>query len=130
MLEISVSLRVFTEGLRLEQVSLMFNREAQIGYSEGDKLSPKSTSTYDTTMWGIKSELSRSEDLNEHLDSLLAWLEDNKSSFMEISGRTQVKSDIFCGLFSENGQGGAQISSSVIKKLAEFDIDIVFEVYT
>jgi hypothetical protein len=129
MLEIKVSLRIYTHGLGLDGVAAKFDCKEDFGYSEGNSIGCGEKKYYSETMWGKNSSCDVSDSIDMHIIELLDWLEQRKSEYHDLASKVIVKSDICCYLYTDNGQGGAAISSDVIKRLAIFDLDVVIDVY-
>lgn len=129
MLEIKVSLRVYTKGFSLDEVAAKFECAGDFGYSEGDQIGTSANKYYSQTMWGKKSSRDNTNSIDAHVTELLDWLGKQKSKFHELVEKSNVKPDICCFLSSENSQGSAVISSDILKRLSDFDLDIVLDVY-
>ena len=129
MLEIRASLRIYTKGLSLSDVSDKFGYAYDFGHSEGDVISTKTAKQHTETMWGKNSTCSTSENLDTHVTELLDWLDKTKSVFHEVVSKINIKPNVFCFLSTENGQGGADISSKNMKRMSEYSLDLVLDVY-
>lgn len=128
MLEIKASLRIYAKGTSLSEISSKFRDSHDFGYSEGDGMYAKNR--YLETMWGKRSTCGGDADINTHVVELLDWLELRKKEFCKLTVESSVKSDIFVFLSSDNGQGGMTISSDVLIKLSEYELDFVIDVYS
>ena len=129
MLKVKASIRIYTKGLSLSEVSSRLGTLEDFGYSEGDVIGKNPSSVYSETMWGKNSSCSMEHEIDTHLNELLDWLDTKKHEFHELTSKTNIKSDLFLFLASENGQGGGGISSKIINRISSFDLDIVFDIY-
>ncbi len=129
MLEIKVSLRVYTKGFSQDEVAAKFECAGDFGYSEGDKIGTSADKYYSETMWGKRSSRDNANSIDAHVTELLDWLDQRKYEFHKLVEKSKVKPDICCFLSSDNSQGSAVISSDILKRLSYFDLDIVLDVY-
>lgn len=128
MLEVKVSLRIYSKTYNLSEASARLKSKEDFGYSKGDKIGLSANKYYDETMWGKNSTCSAHDDIGTHVMELLDWLDQRKYEFEEVIKNSDVKSDLFCYLSSDNGQGGGAFSSDVIKIVTTFDLDIILDV--
>ena len=123
MLEFKATLRVCSETHSLKSLITAFGESGR-AYSLGDVVSGrKKTKTY----WSKRSSLPSAENVDLHLSELLDFLDLRKSKLADMPKDCEM--DIFCMLSSNNGQGGAILSSKVLKRLSSHDVNLVLDVY-
>ncbi len=128
MIDIKVSLRIYSEVYSLTEVSEKLGCSEDFGYSKGDILSENSNSVYSETLWGKAKHSISFDKLNVYLDELVTWVNSRKVPFFELIHNSSIRSDLFIGFFSDNGQGGTEISAENMKRISEFGLDLVFDV--
>jgi hypothetical protein len=86
------------------------------------------SSVFEESVWLYQSPLPDTSDLHAHLEHLVNLLE---SRVQEMGGiRDRLRSvDIFCMFSSENGQGSAELSSGLIRRLGECGVDLIIDLY-
>jgi hypothetical protein len=78
--------------------------------------------------WLLKSSRPAEEDLDAHIVDLLDVVLPHRERFLAL--REQCDVDIFCGYFcSSDSQGSIIFDRSLLTRLAEMDVDVIFDVY-
>lgn len=125
MLEFKATLRVTSTKHSFEQLR-NFLGEPTKGFSLGDVFS-NDNKKRKHTYWALESTRSPNGQLESHLEELLDYVDSRSTLFNNIKQECDI--DIFCMLSSDNGQGGAVLSSRVMKRLSSCGFDLVFDVY-
>ena len=76
--------------------------------------------------WLHKSTLPDSADIEDHVGSLLQFLESKRLAWDVIRDRAATV-DIFCRYSAKYGQGSAEFSTYLLSRLAELKIGLVIE---
>ena len=129
MPDVKASLRIYTKGYILDEVNKILGCDVDFGYSEGDLIRANNIKHYTETMWGKNSTHENSENIELHITELLDWLEQRKSEFINLASKADIKSDIFCYLSSKNGQAGYVFSADLLKRITDFNLDLVLDIY-
>ena len=125
MLDFKVTLRVASDKHTLEEIKFILGEPTK-GFSIGDDYS-KGTRKRKFTLWSLESSKSPDEILESHLEEILNYLDSRK---LDISIFVDVfDADISCMLSSDNGQGGATLSAKLMKKISEYNLNLVLDVY-
>ena len=75
--------------------------------------------------YGEKNEVG----LEEKIQILLAKLTDNLESWQEVTRNLEI-ADIYCGLFIDNWNEGLELSPSIMRKIADRNLTIGFDIYS
>lgn len=79
--------------------------------------------------WSLKYGDSDAVDLEEKIELLLGKLTDDLNAWQEATKNAKT-ADLFCGLFIDNWNEGFEFSPSLLKKIAERNLKISFDVYS
>lgn len=110
----SASFRVILHGIDSAQVTRMLNLSPDF---EGPKV------------WYITTEKCvNSKDVRRHIDWLLSCLEGKKTAIRRLR-RTGADMDVFCYWVSKSGQGGPILGPETMRRLANFELEIGFEIH-
>lgn len=88
----------------------------------------KSRKKRSETMWFYKNEFPEENSLDEHLENILSTMEEKKAEFIDLSNNGCVF-NLSCFASSDNGQGGIMLNNDLIKRLAAWPIEIIFDLY-
>ena len=124
------SLRIFTREDSAEFVSEFLGVTPTMHYLKGEfhsKRNPRSA-VFEQSVWVCSSEMPDTCELHEHLDWLLDFLESKQAALNGIRDRI-TEMDIFCMFGSEHGQGSAELDASLLRRLADFGVDVVIDLY-
>jgi len=126
-LDIKATLRVFSKVHPLPDLINTIG-EPTSGFSIGDKFS-KGRKSREHTYWSFdSSNINPKNGFDEHLAEVLSFFELKKNQILKLRNEG-CDVNIFCMLASDNGQGGATLSSETMSKLSEFNLDLIFDVY-
>jgi hypothetical protein len=126
MLQIKVTLRVFSTVHSLSDLSQVLGAPTR-GFSMGDP-GPGDKSARDRTYWAREASCPPDSDLEVHILQVISFLDDRADAFARIRRAGDV--DLFCMLSTSNGQGGASLSHTVMRRLVAHELSIVFDVYS
>lgn len=124
------AIRVFTNEPSLDFISEALGVKPTSHYLRGQLRSKRNpqNGVFEESIWIYDSGLPDSSDLHEHFDGLLKILEPKRQSIEAIRNRI-TRMDIFAMFSSEHGQGSAELSAAVLKRLASQEIDLVVDLY-
>jgi len=125
----TATLCIYSELLAIDEISQALDIKPTRSIKKGEKTNKRSVSSdfSKESRWLLDSNLSDLASLEEHINQLLEVLEKNRS-FLE----KNIKSDeieIRCTFSSETGQGGFVLDRSLLKRLSEFNIDLIVSLY-
>jgi uncharacterized protein DUF4279 len=124
------SLRIFSDERDIQFLSKAFGVIPSTQHLKGEPCSKRDlqSGAFEQSVWIYESPLPDSSELHEHLTALLELLESRESAIESIRNRiTSV--DIFCMFSSENGQGSAEMSADLLRRLANQRIDLIIDLY-
>ena len=124
MLEIKATLRVISKELELTELVEIFGVTSR-GFSFGDSYS--TNKKRDISMWTYTSKKSITDTLDSHLSDILGFYESKADKFRDV--KEKCKFDVFCMLSSNNGQGGTTLTHQTMMGLANYELNIIFDVY-
>ena len=123
-----ISLRISDEDLDPSAITSILSIEPTISYKKGDINSKIKKNGHMSTLksgtWILDISSEENEDFDYHLKLLLDQLKPGWEKLIELK-KKGYKIDIFCGIFSANGeQTGIEISASTIKRIDDLNIPI------
>ena len=97
--------------------------------NKGDLVSSRSkkSSYFKETVWKWRSPVDEKESLERHIREILSFLRSRKDQVLSLS---DCQIDIFCGIFSDNEQIGFYVDSKIIRDIAHYPIDLIFDAYS
>jgi Domain of unknown function (DUF4279) len=119
--------RISGDTLRPDQVSALLGLEPTQSGVKGERFSNRHSVVRRTSFWLLKSPLSESLPLPEHLEWLLNLMEPKLDLIGSLAEKWRV--DFFCGFSSENGQGGVTFDPSLLRRLAHLGVPLVLDLY-
>jgi len=123
----SASLRIIGESLQPAQITAALGIEPTRSGLKGERVSVRNQAVRRTSFWLKTSPLAHELPLQDHLEWLLTLFEPKLDALKAISERHGC--NIFCGFASENGQGGASLSSGLIARLAALHVPLEIDLY-
>src|SRR5260370_875909 len=96
------ALRISGDTLRHDQINAILGLEPTQSGVKGERFSTRHSAVRRTSFWLLKSPLSDSLPLAEHLEWLLDLIEPKLDLIGSLAEKWRV--DFFCGFSSENGQ--------------------------
>lgn len=99
--------------------------ESNIGPQVGKKSDASQTSE---SRWILESPCSDSSSVSEHIEYILALVEQHLNEFREISNQSEI--DIWCTVTIGHGQGGMDLDPQLIKRLAAVPVRLIFGLYS
>ena len=127
--ETFVTLRIYSDDLSPEEISKSLKTEPSESVTKGDVYGIKTKKIRKHNGWFLTSEGSiESKDCRRHFDFLADKIISFKPYLKELQNKG-CKIDISCFWSSEQGQGGPTLSPIQLKKLAELELEIWFDIY-
>jgi hypothetical protein len=125
MLTFKVTLRVFSADYTLMDLTRILGEPTK-GFSVGDTYS-RGKNKREQSLWALESTSLPTESFEVHLKEIINFLD---GKVEEVAGLVaRCKLDLFCMLSSDNGQGGALLSSLTMEKISRYNLDMQFDVY-
>jgi hypothetical protein len=123
----SACLWIGGDALRPDQISSILDlRPTQSGI-KGERFGSRHIGVRRTSFWYLASPLSDHLPLAEHLKWLLDLFEPKLHLIRSIAEEWKVV--LFCGYFSENGQGGVTFDPDLLRRLANLGITFVLDLH-
>jgi hypothetical protein len=124
------SFRIMGDNLDPVEITELLGIQPSHSHKKGD--SKKGTviefPPYPSGLWSIDSSaIPKTKELEEHLSYLLNILEPLKQQ-IEMLKKEGFKMDFFCGYFSEI-DSGIMLSSNVLKRLGELEVDLDVDIW-
>jgi len=122
------SIRISGDTLRPEEISMELDLKATRSGLKGERLegSPRMRPLRNS-VWILNSPLDNQYPLENHLEWLLDALEPKLEVINGIARKYET--DFFCGFSSENGQGGCNLSTALLQRLAKTGVPLVLDLY-
>lgn len=127
--ETFVTLRIYSDNISPEEISKSLKTNPSESVSKGDVYGIKTRKIRNHNGWFLTSEgFVESKDCRRHFDFLADKITSLKPNFKELQNKG-CQIDISCFWSSENGQGGPTLSPKQLKKLAQLELEIWFDIY-
>ncbi len=127
--ETFVTLRIYSDNLNPEEISNFLKTKPSEIVIKGDIIGLKRKKIRNHHGWFLTTEgLVKSKDCRRHIDYLADKIITLKSNLKELQ-KQGCEIDISCFWSSENGQGGPILAPKQLKKLAELELEIWFDIY-
>lgn len=124
----SASLRISSKTLNVADITTILGIEPTRTHEKGKPFSSRNPSRLrQESLWLLESGLNSSEPLDAHMEKLADFIQDKAVLLKYLIPICYM--DIFCGVFSESGQGGFVFNPVILKKLTAIPIEIVFDLY-
>ena len=125
----AASFRVFSDTHAAEYFTQIFGEMPDSIGVKGELISPngRSKAKYRANLYRIRSNLPTSAPLEDHLQALVARVEPFADRFSDAKAVGSV--NIFAGYGSWNGQGGAVLSSDLLRRLAALQVDLILDLH-
>lgn len=121
----SASVRVMGDDLDLDEISSLLGVRPHISCRKGDangRFAPRRTG-----VWS-RVEKAAPADLDRQIREVLAPLTDDLEIWSELARR--FDSDVFCGVFFNQGNAGFALQPQTLKLLADRQLKIDFDLYS
>lgn len=125
MLEFKATLRISSKTMTLNELKEYIGEPTR-GFSIGDEFS-RGKRKREFSYWGWELTPVVKTSLELHIGKIVDILKEKQPKINEIADKIDI--DIFCRISSDNGQGGAVFPSKLMKVLAPYGIDVVFDLY-
>lgn len=123
MLRAKATLRVFSSDMSLEDLNSILG-VCTDGYSKGTNW--RRGKVREDSLW-MYSPNNTNRELEDLLGEIFDKLDGSWRRLVERSGEVSI--DVFALIDSDNGQGSFSLSSGIMRRAAQKDIGIVFDVY-
>jgi Domain of unknown function (DUF4279) len=126
MLDVRVTLRVFSTVESLSALKETLGEPTK-GFSTGD-VKPGGKGVREKTYWALETSCAPGSSLESHLVQIISFLDSRVDVLSRL--RLDCEVDLFCMLSTTNGQGGALLSDTVMRRLVAYELSLVFDVYS
>lgn len=127
--ETFVTLRIYSDTLSPEEISTVLQLQPSDSTTKGEVVGINKKRTRKHNGWFLTSDgFVASKDCRRHIDYLVDKISPFKGELKELENKG-CSIDISCFWSSENGQGGPTLSPKQLKRLAELEIDLWFDIY-
>ena len=125
---VSVSLRVFGDGLEPDEVSALLGCQPTRFHRKGDKSSQNGTSLEPTGAWILDSGLSEKAEIEEHVEALLSLISNDSDEWANLTAG--FSASILCSVFLNQYNEGFELSPRLAQSMAERGLVIAFDIYS
>jgi hypothetical protein len=127
--ETFVTLRIYSDDITPEEITKILKTNPSDSVTKGDVYGIKTKKNRNINGWFLTSEgFIESKDCRRHFDFLADKIISLKPKFIELQNKG-CQIEIACFWSSENGQGGPTLSPKQLKKLAELELELWFDIY-
>ncbi len=123
-----VSLRLMGDGLPIDEIEESLSLIPTVKNQKGSRLKPTNAKC-ETNVWVWASPHDSDVPFEKQIEDLLLVIEPKKKILKAILQEPNVEGELFLGYGSENGQGGAYISSDVLKRIADCGLSLDLDLY-
>lgn len=125
MLETKVTLRIFSTERTLTELNSVLGLPTD-GFSLGD-IYGVNGQYREQTYWSLESSRPSNEGLDSHIGEIILFLDTKTGLAADFLDKCNI--DLSCMLYSDNGQGGTNLSLKTIELLYRHKLSIAFDVY-
>ena len=125
---VSVSLRVFGDGLEPDEVSALLGNQPTRFHRKGDKSRGNNSAVEPTGAWILDSTLPEKAEIEEHVESLLALISNDSDEWGSLTSR--YSASILCSVFLNQYNEGFELSPRLAASLSERGLVIAFDIYS
>ena len=124
----SVSLRIESSVLDGHEISSRVSLTPTVIHERGELLSKRLAAAPRRTMtlWKLTSDVDRGAPLEEHLERLLQRIEPVTDKLLALK---ECELSLFCGFWSETGQGSFQFETSTMSRIVALNIPLIICLY-
>ena len=126
---VKVSLRLFGHDLEPDEVTRLLGCEPTSSRRKGDVIPDRRYHRVASKgSWLLQGQAESNIELEAQVQALLEMVTDDLNVWHDLANRFQV--DIFCGLFLEEINRGFALSPELMKRLADRNIRVEFDIYS
>ena len=122
---VSVSLRVFGDGLEPDEVSALLGCQPSRFHRKGDGRPQGDPSIEPTGAWILESLLPETAEIEDHVESLLSQISNDGDEWANLT--TRFSASILCTLLIDQYGGVFELSPRLAEWMAERGLVIAFE---
>lgn len=127
--ETFVTLRIYSDTIIPEEITNILQVQPSESVTKGEVYGINSKKVRKINGWFLTSEsFVNSKDCRRHFDFLADKIMPIKNKLKALQNK-DCEIDISCFWSSENGQSGPTLSPKQLKKLAELELEIWFDIY-
>ncbi len=98
-------------------------------WKTGDFVTKKSVMRHQSNGWQLNSQLEKTAELEDHIQSVLEQLKPSWQSFIEISIDCYVEISCAIYLYSDNQLPAIHFNKEIVQQIAELNADIDIDLY-
>ena len=117
------------DGLLVDEVEGMLGLSPSHVGKKGEPYQGPGRGSYESNVWVWKYPAESDVPFEEQVSSLLTIIEPKKSALREITKQPDVKGEIFLGFGPLNGQGGANLSTDLLRRVADCGLALDMDLY-
>lgn len=124
------SLRIISTSIMVDDISSIMHQKPSTWFNKGDIIGGRgenSNKLREHTLWTLKSDVKQGASLDTHVEWFIVFLNHRLFALEELSKCCTF--DLFCYSEAENGQGSIELPSALLKKLGDFKIDLIVDLY-
>ena len=125
---VSVSLRVFGDGLEPDEVSALLGRQPTRFHRKGDETSSTGSAVEPTGAWILDSRLSETAEIEDHVEALLAPISNDSDEWANLTQR--FSASIHCSIFMNQYNEGFDLSPRLAQSMVDRGLVIAFDIYS
>lgn len=118
-------LRIISKTISPDYISNMLEIDPTEKHEIGEII--KNKITHESNKWMLDSKRTKSKDCRRHIDWVIDQVKTKKQEVIELQAQG-ARVVLLCAWESELGIGGPAISPKQMTRLADFNIDLVFEI--
>jgi uncharacterized protein DUF4279 len=121
------TIRVISSTLDPQEIGEQLQLQSTRSHCKGDLRRPGRSEKWLSSLWSLDSPLDDQRTMTDHLTYLLDLLEPRKELVKELSQNARV--ELFCGFSSDNGQGGFELDTCTLCRLAAVAVPLALDLY-
>ena len=125
-----VSLRISGDAFNVEEIVSILGLQPTFQGKKGELMGGKpGRARYETNLFGFSLDKSSHIPFEEQIPELLDLIDTKINAFKRILSTQGMEGELILAFSSGNGQGGAFISSTVLKRITDLGLQLIIDLY-
>jgi Domain of unknown function (DUF4279) len=120
---VQVTFRFVGDAIEPSDVSAKLGLPPTFAHAKGDREPKRVDEVFPTGVWGLRSPLDETADLEAHLSWLLDALDAKRDVLGNIKAATGCRLDFYCSYFCADASCGFDLSPHTLSRIAAIDAD-------
>jgi len=125
-----VSLRIGGDAFTVDDIVSILGLQPTFQGKKGELMGGQpGRARYETNFWGFSLEMNGATPFEEQVPKLLDLIDTRNDTFKKILSTPGMRGELIFAFSSGNGQGGAYISSKLLKRISDLGLHLIIDLY-